>query len=211
MKQPWQQPQDQLQRMQKQQQENASRQQEQIRQRQEMGHWYQEQREKQQRGIKTKGPIMDKFAEVKTIAAGLKLDVQNGKLTRDEFKARLSDLMFQDEDKTWWMVGAETLEWYNNRGAGWVRAEPKRFAPVKAPKFGTNQNIAGAARAPRRLLAIFVFLVCIAVTGGVGFGVGALLYSIFKNNPVAAIGAAVFWLAGLILSIIASRKLWRGR
>jgi len=54
----------------------------------------------------------------------LKAQFKAGKITESEFKARLEDLMVQDETGTWWMIGYETEKWYRNDGEEWVQADP---------------------------------------------------------------------------------------
>src|SRR5512136_3027163 len=140
MKQPWQQQQEQLRQMQQQQQENMPRQQEEIRKRQEMGHWYQKQQEKEKLETPSGESITDKSVQVKAEATRLREDMIAGRLTKDQFKAKLRDLMFMDKDGTWWMLGAETLEWYSSRGTDWVRADPPGYTEFKAGLFDSKQG-----------------------------------------------------------------------
>jgi formylglycine-generating enzyme required for sulfatase activity len=54
----------------------------------------------------------------------LKAQYDAGVLSEADFKARLQDLMVQDEQGRWWMIGAETGQWYVHNGGKWERGEP---------------------------------------------------------------------------------------
>ena len=74
------------------------------------------------------------FAEVEKKVAKLRQDLAAGRLTEEQFKARLRELMVEDEQGNWWMVGYETGEWYRHDGADWVPDQPPgRIAPKPVP------------------------------------------------------------------------------
>ena len=74
------------------------------------------------------------FAEVERVVAKLRQDLAAGRLTEEQFKTRLREMMVQDEEGNWWMVGYETGEWYRHDGTDWVRAEPPgRVVPKPVP------------------------------------------------------------------------------
>ncbi len=54
----------------------------------------------------------------------LKAQYDAGALSEAEFKVQLEDLMMQDEQGRWWMIGYETGQWYVHDGERWLRAEP---------------------------------------------------------------------------------------
>jgi hypothetical protein len=54
----------------------------------------------------------------------LRRQVADGLLTEDECKARMRELMVEDSDGNWWMVGYETGEWYRHDGTDWIQANP---------------------------------------------------------------------------------------
>ncbi len=70
------------------------------------------------------------FAEVEQVVAKLRQDLAAGRLTEEQFKARLRELMVQDEQGNWWMVGYETGEWYRHDGTDWVPDHPPLAQPV---------------------------------------------------------------------------------
>ncbi len=67
--------------------------------------------------------MMD-FSQVAAEFRKLKAQYDAGALTEADFKARLQDLMVQDEQGRWWMIGYETGQWYVHDGEKWVRGEP---------------------------------------------------------------------------------------
>jgi formylglycine-generating enzyme required for sulfatase activity len=47
-----------------------------------------------------------------------------GQFSEQEFKAKLEEMMIQDDQGHWWMIGSETGLWYYNDGTKWVRSKP---------------------------------------------------------------------------------------
>jgi hypothetical protein len=72
------------------------------------------------------------FAEVEREVAKLRQDLAADSLTEEQFKTRLRELMVQDEQGDWWMVGYETGEWYRHDGTDWVPDRPPGYAPCAA-------------------------------------------------------------------------------
>jgi hypothetical protein len=63
----------------------------------------------------------------------LKTQFDAGALSAADFKARLQDLMVQDDGGRWWMIGTETGQWYVHDGEKWVQREPPGIAESAAP------------------------------------------------------------------------------
>jgi hypothetical protein len=66
------------------------------------------------------------FEAVELKAASLRREVQEGTLSEAECEAQMRELMIQDAQGAWWMVGYESGAWHRNDGRGWVRADPPR-------------------------------------------------------------------------------------
>ena len=64
------------------------------------------------------------FADIERQVEVLRRQVADGLLTEDECKARMRELMVEDSDGNWWMVGYETGEWYRHDGTDWIQANP---------------------------------------------------------------------------------------
>ncbi len=197
--------------MQQQQEENMRRQQEELQKRQEMGDWYQQQQEKEKLKMPSREPITGKFAQIEAEATKLRQDVIDGRLTKDQFKAKLRDLMFADKNGTWWMLGAETLEWYSSRGTDWIRADPPGYTEFKTGLPDSKQDLTATPPHPARILAIIIFLVCLAATVVAGFGIGFLTEGLSNSGSLSTAMAILVWLVGLVLTIIISRRIWRRR
>lgn len=66
------------------------------------------------------GPFVNVEQQVKV----LRRQVADGLLTEKECKAQMRELMVEDSDGNWWMVGYETGGWYRHDGTDWVQADP---------------------------------------------------------------------------------------
>jgi len=83
----------------------------------------------------------------------LKARFEAGELTEPEIKAQLQDLMVQDGQGSWWIIGFETERWYRHDGTSWVQADPpgglsQEAIPVVLPQTETtdSKGLASAAR-----------------------------------------------------------------
>lgn len=54
----------------------------------------------------------------------LKGQMATGRITHDQFEARLRELMVQDPQGRYWMLGADTGNWYVHDGANWIEGQP---------------------------------------------------------------------------------------
>lgn len=214
----WQQQQDQ---MRKQQQEQWQRQQEMLRRQQMQAAWAAQQKGKKQASGKSgtaappalAGGDFEKYSQVEQEVASLRQKLAAGQMGIDQVKNRLKELMVQDEAGQWWTVGYETWQWYHYDGHSWARADP--YAAIRQQAFPGGGAAGFAATRPKKghpFLGIVVFLVCLAITVGVGFWLGNVVYAAFGHSTKtwAWIFALAGWIGGLILSIILARKVWRG-
>jgi len=66
----------------------------------------------------------------------LKAQYDAGQLSEERMRAALSDLMVQDDQGRWWVLGYETGTWYVHDGEKWVPGEPPATtttAPARTP------------------------------------------------------------------------------
>jgi hypothetical protein len=218
----WQQQQDQ---MRKQQQAQWQKQQEMWRKQQMQAAWVAQQKGKKQASGKSgavappafspdlAGGDFEKYSRVEQEVASLRKKLVAGQMGVDQVKDRLKDLMVQDEAGQWWTVGYETWQWYHYDGHSWVRADPYPGAGQQAFPGGGAAGFATAR--PKKghpFLGIVVFLVCLAITVGLGFLLGNVVSAAFghSNDMLPLICASIGWIGGLILSIVLARKVWRG-
>jgi hypothetical protein len=106
-------------------------------QRREMGYaWEQQQKAKKKARAKQAQPVAipphveagDRFSQVEAEVARLCQELAAGHLTEKQFKERLGELMVQDAQGNWWMIGVDTGQWYRYDGVDWVPGEPPRLA-----------------------------------------------------------------------------------
>jgi hypothetical protein len=173
------------------------------------------------------------FAQVEARVAKLRQDLAAGRLTEEECKAQMRELMVEDGDGNWWMVGYETGEWYRHDGTDWARADP----PGRTVPQPTPQPVAPPARVsyssasqsveqtslplkPQRGKGIMVLLLGLVISIALGYGLAFLTYTILHEglgtgpalaNRFAFTCWGIVGLGGLILSIRAARKFWRGK
>jgi hypothetical protein len=71
---------------------------------------------------------MTEFSRVETEFERLKGQFESGALTEAEFKGQLEELMIEDEQGRWWILGYESGLWYYHDGEQWVQSEPPPVA-----------------------------------------------------------------------------------
>jgi hypothetical protein len=71
------------------------------------------------------------YSQVEEQFRQLKEQFSAGMLDETAFKARLNELMVQDGEGRWWMIGYETGQWYVHDGSAWVRSDPPGRSPAK--------------------------------------------------------------------------------
>ncbi|MBI4671921.1 MAG: hypothetical protein HY741_09690 [Chloroflexi bacterium] len=54
----------------------------------------------------------------------LKGQMATGRITHEQFEAQLRELMVQDAQGRYWMLGADTGKWYVHDGTQWIEREP---------------------------------------------------------------------------------------
>lgn len=74
------------------------------------------------------------FSEVEAQYRTLKTQHEAGTLSEADFKARLQELMVEDDQGRWWIIGYETGQWYVHDGQQWTPGEPPRPAPGAPPE-----------------------------------------------------------------------------
>lgn len=68
------------------------------------------------------------FFQVERTFAELKAQYEAGDLSEEEFKAQLQELMVQDEQDRWWIIGYQSGLWYYHDGQQWVQDDPPPVA-----------------------------------------------------------------------------------
>ncbi len=158
------------------------------------------------------------FDDVEREVAGLRQDLDAGRLNEEQFKTRLRELMVEDAGGNWWMVGYETGEWYRHDGDDWVRADPPDKKPAGSVPPPAVKAIVPTKPQSHPVRGIVVFLLGLVIFGVIGWGIAALTFNILTSSPSvdhdsANVIAFVIWgavgLGGLILTFKVARKAWR--
>ncbi len=149
------------------------------------------------------------FGQVEERVAKLRQSLTAGQMTEEQFKFQLREMMVEDEDGNWWMVGYETGKWYRHDGTDWVRADPPRRAVSKS----ASKSATSAQPQPHRFKGAAVFVLGLIVTGVVGLLAGQLAFeALFDHDDVMTwIFVSIIWSCGLVVTFTSARKVWRGK
>lgn len=71
------------------------------------------------------------YAQAEQQYKALKQQFSAGAVDEASFKAKLHDLMVQDKEERWWMIGYDTGQWYVHDGQTWTRADPPGMVRVE--------------------------------------------------------------------------------
>ena len=66
----------------------------------------------------------ERFKNVENEYFRLKGQLASKHITHEQFETALKDLMLQDGQGRWWMLGVNNAKWYVNDGTSWVESDP---------------------------------------------------------------------------------------
>jgi penicillin-binding protein 1A len=75
-----------------------------------------------------------RYRETEDEVRSLRRSLQTGALDQATFEEQLRSLMILDDDQIWWMMGAETDNWYKYENGEWTLAVPPALQAVPAPQ-----------------------------------------------------------------------------
>jgi hypothetical protein len=159
----------------------------------------------------------DAFDRVEEETALLRHQFTSGKISQDEYHGHLLDMVIEDTEGTWWLVGTKSGAWYRYDGSTWIRATPRTragriepsIAPVTLPET-EGQRVTRPSRGLWRVFALVELVVGLAVTYLLARWVSLLSRSYYNDRNT---GLAVFIVAALIGLLFVSRvvrRAWRG-
>jgi hypothetical protein len=153
-----------------------------------------------------------RFAQVEEQVKKLRQQLAAGKINLKKFQEKAQELMIQDSQGVWWMVGSESGTWYRYDGAGWMQATPPGNYVGASSSPGVSP-IAGVAqkRAPllERLWNAGITLIFGTVVSIVaGFAVGEFIDSTYGGDSAPMLLALAVWGIGLWISFKLARKEW---
>jgi len=97
------------------------------------------------------------FSGVKEEFDRLKAQFDAHTLSEAQFKARLKELMVQDEQGRWWMIGYETGLWYVHDGERW-KLELPAVNSESSPQGVEAQKKAANKASPMRLFGLIMLI-----------------------------------------------------
>ncbi|MBI5305454.1 MAG: PD40 domain-containing protein [Chloroflexi bacterium] len=103
----------------------------------------------------------------------LKGQLATGRITQEQFDAAVKELLIQDAQKRYWMLGPDSGKWYVHDGTTWVEAQlpASGSSAIKQPSPETS-----VAKSPRRRIYPLLIITCIALLCGL-VAVGGLLFA----------------------------------
>ncbi|MCP4538124.1 MAG: hypothetical protein GY832_13365 [Chloroflexi bacterium] len=149
------------------------------------------------------------FGQVEARVAKLRQSLAAGHLTDDQFKFQLREMMVEDENGNWWMIGYETGEWYRHDGTDWVRADPSRRIVTKPlSRLKSHPTNAANNPQPRRFKRVTIFMLGLTVTSIVSLMAGQLAWETILDHDDATtwVFASIVWISGFIVTLIVARK-----
>jgi hypothetical protein len=155
----------------------------------------------------------ERFKQVEAEVARLKDQLAAGRLSEEEFNEQLKNLMVEDDNGDWWMVGASTGGWYRFDGQSWVQSNPPGSwvqgggSPIPSTK--SSKVISHPKGHPFGACMLFVFLVVLVIAAG--FAAGAFAANVLgMQGDKPFIPAGIVWGAGLYFAIKRALRTWRG-
>lgn len=161
----------------------------------------------------------DKFSQLEAEADRLREAFEANQITAAQLEQGMKELMVQDDQGVWWTVGSKSGEWFRYTGSEWVRGiPPKPVSPVPSVQPTPTVSVSPPPQTseplpkPRRRLASVVFLVGLVLTWISG-GIAGSIYQDYvwdASEGVMWLIAFIFGIISFALTLITSRKLWRG-
>jgi len=153
-----------------------------------------------------------RFEQVENQVRKLRQDLESGRINEKKFQEKAAELMIEDQQGIWWMVGSESGIWYHYDGVGWTQATPPgNYLGVASTSGNFKNPDISKQRAnvfTRLWNTSFTFLIVLFVFGLIGYSVGEII-SANGGETTPIIFSSVIWLFGLWLSFHLAKKEWR--
>ncbi len=160
------------------------------------------------------GADSEPFVRAEQEANWLRQERAAGRISEEQLRTRLQELMIQDGRGEWWAVGQHSGEWYRNQGGQWERDVPSSLATAPLPTRPTPLYRAGGGQS-RRVAALALSVICLLVLPFTAYSCGRSLFaSTWHSNPELGntYSILLFLLAGVVGTLITLRvagKWWR--
>ena len=80
------------------------------------------------------------FEEAERKFKQLRGQFEAGTLTEAEFKKQLEDLMVEDKQGNWWMIGYKSELWYRYNGKDWIQTNPPHGSLTSSTSSRTDEG-----------------------------------------------------------------------
>lgn len=77
--------------------------------------------------------MQDQYRHAEAEYFNLRGQFDTGRMTREQFDEKLRELIQQDQQGRYWMLGADSGKWYFYDGANWVQGDPYSGTAAPAP------------------------------------------------------------------------------
>jgi tetratricopeptide (TPR) repeat protein len=145
----------------------------------------------------------DRFQKAEDQYFLLKGQLASGRITKQQFDAALKDLMVQDAQGRYWMLGADNGIWYVHDGKQWTEALPPGSKPTAPPPPEATpmspppplyvQGTRGSTNMVPILAVGVIALVCLIGAIGVLFAGSQGLLRVSLTNPTQTLAAPLFF------------------
>ncbi len=147
--------------------------------------------------------MTDQFNQVEDEYFRLKGQLQAGRITREQLESALKDMMPQDAQGRYWMLGVDDAKWYVNDGSNWVESTPPRSTTTtidtnasrqSEPPRSSKQTFLALILLAIGLVSCLIFFGCSSLIV-LGISTGARFFDYFLAIILFAIGAVALFFA----------------
>jgi len=111
----------------------------------------------------------DQFRKAEDQFFLLKGQLAAGRITQEQFDAALKQLMVQDAQGRYWMLGPDTGKWYVNDGQNWVEQNPAMASATLLPSYAPSSYTPAPLRGSNVTMLIAAgVIVGICLLGAIG-------------------------------------------
>ena len=154
---------------------------------------------------------VDQFSVVEAEAARLRQRAAAGRLSRQALENKLIELMVEDGQGDWWMIGASDGQWYRFDGDNFVPARPpgRQARGAWEPWSSENPYLLSPTESGgegHKFLGFFAFS-----------ALGLLFGWILSGLVASVVGPGDFglffcplWVISLAIAFFIARRIWRG-
>jgi len=162
----------------------------------------------------------ERFSKVEDEVASLKKQLKAGRLSEEKFNEKLNNLIVEDNNGDWWMVGTKSDTWFRFDGQNWVQSTPPgRWVQDDSSISGSRiKRASQKSQQGHPFGAVILFLFLLALFAVIGYLAGWFLAEglgfyeeILPGIPVPTVIMFIVWVFGFFFSLKRASRTWRGR